>query len=118
MISLAAPMTARRLHNTVRGFAGFATVRTTLLLRDGEKPQAGDEPLEMVLVTTRLPPAGAPSGGAAGDRRAVPLVGDALRVTLDDGSELDVVELQVPGKKAVAAKAFCHGLRGRRLFRP
>ena len=121
-------MTARLLHNTVRGFAGFAAVKTVLLLAPAP-PAAGapaaaaaaaPELLDVTLVTTRMPsPGGEPGQNpAGGPGEPVELAGDALRLVLDDGSALEVVELQLPGKRVMRAKDFVNGLRGRQLLRP
>lgn len=49
----------------------------------------------------------------------VELVGKALRLSCADGSALDLLELQPPGKKVMEGKAFANGLRGRSLrWRP
>ena len=41
------------------------------------------------------------------------LVGKALRIVCKDGSVLDLLEVQPPGKKVMDSKAFANGLRGR-----
>lgn len=47
------------------------------------------------------------------------LVGKALRLACADGSALDLLEVQPPGKKVMESKAFVNGLRGRALrWRP
>lgn len=56
---------------------------------------------------------------ASKDGGGVALVGKALRLACADGSTLDVLEVQPPGKKVMESKAFVNGLRGRALrWRP
>lgn len=56
---------------------------------------------------------------ASKDGGGVELVSKALRLACADGSVLDVLEVQPPGKKVMESKAFVNGLRGRSLrWRP
>ncbi|EKX42449.1 hypothetical protein GUITHDRAFT_141138 [Guillardia theta CCMP2712] len=43
--------------------------------------------------------------------------GNALVITCDDGSQLDAIEVQPPGKKPMDAKSFWNGMRGRSVER-
>ncbi|MGB1600736.1 MAG: hypothetical protein ACPIOQ_48800 [Promethearchaeia archaeon] len=54
-----------------------------------------------------------PSADAQGSSNALP----PQVITCDDGSQLDVLQLQPPGKKPMDAKSFWNGMRGRRVER-
>lgn len=106
---------AETIHNRVRGFAGWPGTWSLFDL-EGEA-----EPLRLKVVTTRVVPASdagkRPEASKAGG--VVELVGKALRLSCADGSALDLLEVQPPGKKVMEGKAFANGLRGRGLrWRP
>jgi methionyl-tRNA formyltransferase len=109
---------ALAIHNKVRGFAGWPGTWSLFDL-EGEA-----EPLRLKIVTTRVVPPGgeeaaaAPAGGKGGGE--VVLVGKkALRLRCADGSALDLLAVQPPGKKVMEGRAFANGLRGRALrWRP
>ncbi|GJQ13329.1 hypothetical protein GpartN1_g5120.t1 [Galdieria partita] len=42
---------------------------------------------------------------------------DALRVTCDDGSQLDILEIQASGKRIMTAREFYNGLQGKKIQR-
>ncbi len=108
---------AQAVHNKVRGFAGWPGT-WSLFDVEGEA-----EPVRLKIVTTRVVvdegggeklPAASEGGGD------VELVGKtALRLTCADGSALELLEVQPPGKKVMEGRAFANGLRGRALrWRP
>ncbi len=107
---------ALAIHNKVRGFAGWPGTWSLFDL-EGEA-----EPVRLKIATTQVvgpEDAARPQGGA----RAVELVGEgkkkALRVLCADGSALDLLEVQPPGKKVMDGKSYANGLRGRALkWRP
>ena len=110
---------AKTLHNRVRAFASWPGTRARFLVSGLEQ--------EFKIITTRL-------GPCDSEERAAPtmpelrqdendnvsrcvLRGDALRVVCDDGSSLDVVELQPPGKRVLTAREFWNGLPTKDLRR-
>lgn len=103
---------ARTIHNKVRGFAGWpGTWAWFELLEEGGKEEG--ELVRLKIVTTRVVEV---EGGVGG--RGVELVGGkggGLRVVCGDGSALDLLEVQPPGKKVMDSKSYANGLRGRRL---
>ena len=127
---------ATRVHNKVRAFAGWPGTWTMISI-------GGAAAERVKIITTVVLPSGTPAGeeeGGAGaglpdNRRVMSLIkvrrrdvldeqdeGDeeskieVLRVVCGDGSLLGVLELQPPGKKVMAAKAFVNGLRGATLL--
>ena len=113
---------AARLHNKVRGFAGWPGTKARFVVRrDGE--DAAGRQLELKIITTRVgvdepPPSGGGGGGAGGagpGAGAVELRKDCLRVPCAGGGWLEVTELQPPGKKAMRAGDFANGLKGSTL---
>ena len=100
----------------VRGFAGWPGTYSLFDL-EGEA-----EPLRLKLITTRVLPAGtgpAASPAEGGPVELGPGKGAGLRLQCADGSSLELVEVQPPGKKVMDGKAFANGLRGRALrWRP
>jgi methionyl-tRNA formyltransferase len=95
---------AQRLHDRVRAFAGWPGTRARLYF-------AG-EAQDVKVVTTRV-------GGGHDERprKECELRGDALVVVCDDGSRLEIVELQPPGKRVLSAKEFWNGLRNKDVRR-
>jgi len=91
---------ALRLHNKVRAFAGWPGTRARLMV-------AG-EPQDMKIVTTRVGPV---SSRAPDTLLECEFRNDALIVACDDGSSLEILELQPPGKRVLPARDFWNGLR-------
>jgi len=106
---------AREIHNKVRGFAGWPGTWAWFELVE-EEEEGGKEEGELVrlkIVTTRV----VEQEGGEG-WRGVELVGGkggGLRVVCGDGSVLDLMEVQPPGKKVMDSKSYANGLRGRKL---
>lgn len=90
----------------MRGFAGWPGT-WSLFNIEGDA-----EPLRLKIVTTKVV-ADAAADDLSSKGNTVELVGKALRVVCKDGSVLDVLEVQPPGKKVMDSKAFANGLRGR-----
>lgn len=113
---------AQALHDRVRAFAGWPGTTASFELLDPEQSGGSGnngEQLELKIVRTRVAPAaawaaGSSSGGAAAQRQ-VHVSKEGMFVQCGDGSVLELVEVQAPGKKAVAARDFANGLRGRVL---
>jgi methionyl-tRNA formyltransferase len=88
------------LHNKVRAFSGWPGTRASFRL--------GEELLELKILRTRV--------GRGATRAGVVLVGGGvIRVGCGSETELEVLEIQAPGKKAMSAKDFANGLKGREL---
>eukprot|EP00188_Purpureofilum_apyrenoidigerum_P001669 Plantae.Rhodophyta-Purpureofilum_apyrenoidigerum.ctg1944.p1 GENE.Plantae.Rhodophyta-Purpureofilum_apyrenoidigerum.ctg1944~~Plantae.Rhodophyta-Purpureofilum_apyrenoidigerum.ctg1944.p1 ORF type:complete len:374 (-),score=78.73 Plantae.Rhodophyta-Purpureofilum_apyrenoidigerum.ctg1944:1576-2697(-) len=104
---------AVRVHNKVRAFADWPGVWAEFI---SESPSGKREELRVKLLTTKVHKAdGGPALGVheidikAGD--------DAIRIVCDDGSVLDVLELQPQGRKPMTAKAFKVGLQNKTFSR-
>jgi methionyl-tRNA formyltransferase len=108
--------TALRVHNRVRALADWPGVWTELII--GPHPARPNEPVRrqrLKVLRTRI---ARREAGAALGIHSIHLVGDAIRVTCDDGSQVDILEIQLPGKRAQDARAFWNGLQGRAVERP
>jgi len=104
---------ALELHNRVRAFEGWPGTRCVLCV-DGEEPQTVKVLSARVGAPARVEDSGVDSQL---DVTLVRVVNDALRVTCQDGSVLELTRLQKEGGKPLAAAAFAAGLRGRALRR-
>jgi len=92
---------ARALHNKVRAFAGWPSTRLSVA--------SGEESFEVKVVTTRV----SPQIKAA--RFEIFLEADGLELVCQDGSVLNILELQAPGKRVMTARDFWNGLRTKSL---
>ena len=106
---LAFNRSAQQLHDTVRAFQGWPGTRATLFVEGG-----APEGVAMKVLTTRV---GVAAMSSPGDVTRVHATKEALSITCDDGSVLDVLQLQVPGGKPMSAGAYVAGLRGMQLRR-
>lgn len=99
---------AVEVHNTVRGLAGGAGTWADFL--------RGEADVRLKVLVTRVAVTdGRPALGVHEVGRSP--AGDALRVTCDDGSVLDLLTVQPPGKKPMGGGAYWNGLRGEKLTR-
>ena len=94
----------------VRAFAGWPGSRVRL--------KVGDESeVDLKILTTRVGPI--IKGEAVPSTASIPLTWsppNCLHLQCQDGSVLEVVEVQPLSKKAMGAKAFWNGLRGREVY--
>ncbi|XP_027922511.1 uncharacterized protein LOC114180398 [Vigna unguiculata] len=97
------------LHNKVRAFSGWPGTRARVLVieKNGEQ-----KTLDIKIITTRLSSHESVQFNEADD---VAFVEGALVFPCGRGTTIEVLELQLPGKKAVNAAAFWNGLRGQKL---
>ncbi|KAK4758418.1 hypothetical protein SAY87_019719 [Trapa incisa] len=98
------------LHNKVRAFAGWPGTRAKLFMFD--KKTSNHSVLELKIITTRASGQTKTSAGGADD---VSFRNNALIIPCGGRTELEVLEVQLPGKKVVSAGAFWNGLRGHLL---
>jgi methionyl-tRNA formyltransferase len=100
-------------HNKVRAFAPWPGTYHTFELVDTSSPEKTEE-LELKVLKTRVlgeEGNGEPSG--ASSEKVVAAGPAGLTITCGDGQVLELLEVQAPGRKAVAAKDFVNGLKGR-----
>ncbi|WJX49971.1 methionyl-tRNA formyltransferase [Trifolium repens] len=97
------------LHNKVRAFSGWPGSRAKILVVDknGQK-----KTLEIKIITTRVCTHESVQFNEADD---IAFVNGALVFPCGRGTTLEVLEIQLPGKKVVNAAAFWNGLRGQKL---
>ncbi|XP_019182422.1 PREDICTED: uncharacterized protein LOC109177509 [Ipomoea nil] len=98
------------LHNKVRAFAGWPGTRARLAVVDSKSNQTSI--VELKIITTRVYNSRIAQDGEADD---LFFSKGSLIVPCGGGTALEVLEVQLPGKKAVNATAFWNGLRGQRL---
>lgn len=92
---------ARSLHNKVRAFAGWPGTRL--------KIEVESDVLEFKIITTRVSPL------LKANSNNIIFVEEALELVCSDGSVLQILDLQAPGKRAVSARDFWNGLRTKSL---
>ncbi|XP_057762223.1 uncharacterized protein LOC130982288 [Arachis stenosperma] len=97
------------LHNKVRAFSGWPGTRAKVQVveKNGEQ-----KTLDMKIITTRVRSHESIPSNEADD---IAFVEGALVFPCGKGTNLEVLELQLPGKKVVTAAAFWNGLRGQKL---
>jgi len=105
-------------HNKVRAFAPWPGTYHVFELVDTTSGKTED--LELKVLKTRVIDDGTAVGNDDDDdtheQKLVSTGSAGLRVTCGDGHGLELLEVQAPGRKAVAAKDFVNGLKGR-VFR-
>ncbi|KAK7365222.1 hypothetical protein VNO80_14109 [Phaseolus coccineus] len=97
------------VHNKVRAFSGWPGTRARVVVVEKNGQQ---KTLDIKIITTRLSSHASVLFNEADD---VAFVEGALVFPCGRGTTLEVLEVQLPGKKAVNAAAFWNGLRGQKL---
>ncbi|XP_010693755.2 uncharacterized protein LOC104906667 [Beta vulgaris subsp. vulgaris] len=98
------------LHNKVRAFAGWPGTRARVQVVDASN--ARENILDLKIITTKVS-SNSSVENAKGDY--VAFRNGALIFTCGGGTALEVLEVQLPGKKVVKSAAFWNGLRGQKL---
>ncbi|KAF3516945.1 hypothetical protein DY000_02063131 [Brassica cretica] len=98
------------LHNKVRAFAGWPGTRAKVLVLDDKSGQQNE--LELKIITTRICQR---TEVLNGEQDYVTFKKGSLVFPCGGGTALEVLEVQLPGKKAIDATAFWNGLRGQKL---
>ncbi|PSS33576.1 Methionyl-tRNA formyltransferase [Actinidia chinensis var. chinensis] len=98
------------LHNKVRAFAGWPGTRARVAVIDNISGQRNI--LELKIITTRVCSIDDILGNEVND---VTFSKGALVFPCGMRTALEVLEVQLPGKKVVSAAAFWNGLRGQQL---
>ena len=100
-------------HNKVRGFAGWPGTSATFNIVE---ENARKKTLELKIRRTRVP---TDHEGRSNDENGPGTVDvmdtGSMCIRCGENSVLEVLELQAPGKKAVSARDFINGLKGRRI---
>ncbi|KAI7749027.1 hypothetical protein M8C21_009933, partial [Ambrosia artemisiifolia] len=98
------------LHNKVRAFAGWPGTRARILVID-EKSDKRSE-LELKVITSRVYRG---NDVNSSENDAVTFRKGSLIIPCGQNTALEILEVQLPGKKVVNAAAFWNGLRGQKL---
>ncbi|KAK8546599.1 hypothetical protein V6N12_027375 [Hibiscus sabdariffa] len=98
------------LHNKVRAFAGWPGTRAKVLVVDDKS--SNQNILELKIITTRVGPDAKVQDNDVND---ITFDEDALVFPCGGFTTLEVLEVQLPGKKVTTAAAFWNGLRGQKL---
>ncbi|XVE72170.1 hypothetical protein DITRI_Ditri11bG0017200 [Diplodiscus trichospermus] len=98
------------LHNKVRAFAGWPGTRAKVLVVDNKS--SNQNILELKIITTRV---GTDHKIQGNDVNDITFVKGALVFLCGGCTALEVLEVQLPGKKVITATAFWNGLRGQKL---
>ncbi|KAK4557405.1 hypothetical protein RGQ29_007243 [Quercus rubra] len=98
------------LHNKVRAFAGWPGTRAKVVVIDNKNGHHNI--LELKIITTRVCSHNNVQGNEVDD---VTFVKDALAFPCAGCTTLEVLEVQLPGKKVISAAAFWNGLRGQKV---
>ena len=98
-------------HNKVRAFVPWPGAYHTFRLMDGSGNDIGL--LELKIVRTRVGSQSEGVGVAGGKRNVVMTTPKGeMKIVCGDGHVLELLEVQAPGRKVVAAKDFVNGLKG------
>ncbi|KZV42249.1 1-deoxy-D-xylulose 5-phosphate reductoisomerase, chloroplastic [Dorcoceras hygrometricum] len=100
------------LHNKVRAFAGWPGTRAKVLIIDERSGQ--NDITDLKIITTRVC---VRDDSKISDIDEVLFAKGSLIFSCGEGTALEVLEVQLPGKKVVNAAAFWNGLRGQKLKR-
>ncbi|KAL4540166.1 hypothetical protein Ndes2526A_g03165 [Nannochloris sp. 'desiccata'] len=100
-------------HNKVRAFTPWPGTYHNFELVDTASGKTED--LELKVLKTKVVDGSAASGGNTLGEKILSAGSAGLTVTCGDGHVLELMEVQAPGRKAVAAKDFVNGLKGREL---
>ncbi|KAJ4830080.1 hypothetical protein Tsubulata_027411 [Turnera subulata] len=97
------------LRNKVRAFAGWPGTRAKALLVDDK---ASQQTTEVKVISTRVC-----NGGITRDNDVdeITFSNGALVIPCGRSTALEILELQLPGKKVVIGASFWNGLRGQKL---
>lgn len=98
------------LHNKVRAFAGWPGTRAKVVVADDKS--GCHNILEFKIITTRV---GINYSSQETQADEICFVKDALVFPCGGRTALEVLEVQLPGKKVVSAGAFWNGMQGKRL---
>ncbi|KAM1011896.1 hypothetical protein EV1_046675 [Malus domestica] len=98
------------LHNKVRAFAGWPGTRAKVVIIDNKTGQ--ENIMEFKIMTTKVC---SQSNVQVNQAVEISFIKPALVFPCGRGTALEVLEVQIPGKKAISAAAFWNGLRGQKL---
>uniref|UniRef100_A0A2C9WJR1 methionyl-tRNA formyltransferase n=1 Tax=Manihot esculenta TaxID=3983 RepID=A0A2C9WJR1_MANES len=98
------------VHNKVRAFAGWPGTRAKLMLVDGK--DGNQNVIELKIITTRVCRHGIIQSNEMDE---ITFFKGSLVIPCWNSTALEVLEVQLPGKKVVSAAAFWNGLRDKKL---
>jgi methionyl-tRNA formyltransferase len=114
-------------HSKVKGFAGWPGTVATFYIQasDSNYSKTNDDALDLKIIKTKVVDASliAEDTWRSDDDddddakcQAVAHGKQGLLVKCGDGSVLQIIEVQPPGKKPMSARSFANGLKGRKLY--
>ncbi|PWA29253.1 Formyl transferase, C-terminal [Artemisia annua] len=98
------------LHNKVRAFAGWPGTRAKILVIDEKSDKCNE--LDLKVITSRVYHG---NDVQSSDDDELTFRKGSLIIQCGGHTALEILELQLPGKKVVNATAFWNGLRGQKL---
>ncbi|KAD4888349.1 hypothetical protein R6Q59_033708 [Mikania micrantha] len=101
---------ASTLHNKVRAFAGWPGTRARILVIDEKSDKCSE--LEFKVITSRVYHG---NDVQSNEDDEVTFRKGSLIIPCGQHTALEILEVQLPGKKVVNADAFWNGLRGQKL---
>jgi methionyl-tRNA formyltransferase len=114
-VRLCAACSAPRRTRQVRAFAPWPGTHADFVLEQ-QPGGGGGERVQIKILSTRVAGSGDVPADAAAAGRVVWGPGGRMLVPCGGGGALEVLQLQQPAKKAVAARDFANGLKGRAVF--
>lgn len=99
---------ALTLHNKVRAFAGWPGTRAKFVVIDEKNDKRSE--LDLKIITSRVY-----NDAQVSKDDDVAFIKGSMIIPCGGGTALEVLEVQLPGKKVVDAAAFWNGLRGQKV---
>ncbi|XP_023761563.1 uncharacterized protein LOC111909994 [Lactuca sativa] len=99
---------ALTLHNKVRAFAGWPGTRAKIVVIDEKNDKRSE--LDLKIITSRVY-----NDAQVSKDDDVAFIKGSMIIPCGGGTALEVLEVQLPGKKVVDAAAFWNGLRGQKV---
>jgi methionyl-tRNA formyltransferase len=116
---------AYKCHSKVKGFAGWPGTVATFYIQASDSNNSNiNDALDLKIIKTKVVDASliaedtwsSDNDDDDAKYQAVAHGKQGLLVKCGDGSVLQIIEVQPPGKKSMSAQSFSNGLKGRKLF--
>lgn len=112
---------AHMCHSKVKGFAGWPGTVATFYIQATESNDTNSDALDLKIIKTRVVDASSIAEDTWSNYddakyQVLPQGKRGLLVKCEDGSVLQIIEVQPPGKKSMSAQSFANGLKGRKMY--